>query len=268
MKSERIGNSKKMKALGITLALFFTVPLIHAQNLATETSEMSLLFVQNAQGITYDSASKLLTLEGVSPVVTFFAERPDRVAGHVLLPGFVEIWEEGADSFKKDPPNASLSIFDGKQIQSVVVELAEPRIKNNQLSYTVLRVLDGELPTTGGASSLFIDGFLKGGALGAAGGALIGAIAGDAGKGAAIGAGIGAVGGGIHKHKQEEAGAQAQAQAANDASKTRVINIQNPNGSVTPVSLHLVASGWQGPKGEIYPTLPTADQLQGTYGLK
>jgi hypothetical protein len=268
MKAERIGNSKKMKALGITLALLFTATLIHAQNLATETSEMSLLFVQNAQGISYDSASNRLTLEGVSPVVTFFADRPDRVAGHVLLSGFVDVWDEGADSFKEDPPNASLSIFDGKQIQSVIVELADPRIEKDQLSYTVLRVLDGELPETGGTSSLFIDGLLSGGMKGAAGGALIGAIAGDAGKGAAIGAGVGAVGGAVHKNRQEEASAQAQAQAADAASKTRVVNIPNANGSMTPVSLYLVPSGWQGPKGEIYPTLPTVDQLQGSYGMK
>jgi hypothetical protein len=248
----------------ILVTLFLTVAgLGYAQD--SEPAEMSLLFVQNAQGVTYDSASKTLTLKGISPVVTFFADRPDRVAGHVLLPGFIKIWDEGSESFKKDPPNASLSIFDGKQVQSVVVELADPRLEAGQLSYTVLQVLDGELPASGGASSLFIDGFLKGGALGAAGGALVGAIAGDTGKGAAIGAGLGAVGGGIHKHRQNE---EAQAQAANDASKTRVINIQNPNGSVTPVTLHLVATGWQGPKGEIYPTLPTADQLKGTYGLK
>ena len=231
-------------------------------------SEMSFLFVQSAQGVSYDSDSNQLTLEGVSPVVNFFTDRPYRVAGHLLMPGFVQLWDEGTDSFKNDPPNASLAIFDGKQIQSVIVELADPQFKNDQLTYTVVQVLDGNLPASGGASTLFIDGFLKGGAMGAAGGALIGAIAGDAGKGAAIGAGLGAVGGGIHSHKQNEAAAQAQAQSVNEASKTRVINIQNANGSFTPVSLRLVANGWQGPRGEIYPTLPTAEQLSGSYGMK
>jgi hypothetical protein len=259
---------KNMKRVRIIAMTFLITAIVGVQTAGAKASEMSMLFVQNAQGITYDKASNVLTLEGVSPVVTFFSDRPERVAGHVLLPGFIDIWGEGADSFKTDPPNTSLSIFDGKKVQSVIVELSDPRLEKDRLSYTVVRVLDGELPASGGASSLFIDGFLRGGALGAAGGALIGAVAGDAGKGAAIGAGIGAVGGGIHKHRQEEASERDSAAAEDAASKTRVINVQNPNGSITPVTLHLVASGWQGPRGEIYPTLPTAEQLKGTYGLK
>lgn len=52
------------------------------------------------------------------------------------------------------------------------------------------------------------------------------------------------------------------------AATTRVVNVSNANGSVTPVSLHLVSNGWQGPKGEIYPTLPTQAQLSPVYGVK
>jgi hypothetical protein len=259
---------KKMNVFRVTTMACFIATIICAQNPVLEPSEMSLLFVQNAQGVTYDSDTHLLTLKDVSPVVNFFSDRPYRVAGHVLVPAFIQVWNEGADSFAEDPPNASLSVFDGTTVHSSIVELADPQFKDGQLTYRVVQVLDGDLIASGGTCSLFIDGLLSGGVKGAAGGALIGAIAGDAGKGAAIGAGIGAVGGGIHKHRQNEEAAQVQAQAANDASKTRVINVQNANGSVTPVTLYLVDAGWRGPKGEIYPTLPTADQLKDTYGLK
>ena len=56
--------------------------------------------------------------------------------------------------------------------------------------------MEGELPATGGTSSLFIDDLFtesekKGAGRGAVTGAIFGAAAGDVGAGAAIGAGIG-----------------------------------------------------------------------------
>ena len=77
-------------------------------------------------------------------------------------------------------------------------------------------------------------------------------------EGAAIGAAVGLVGGAVAKHREEQAAAQ-------EAATTRVIDVPNDNGSYTPVRLHLVAGGWQGPKGEIYPSLPSIDQLQKLY---
>ncbi len=234
-----------------------------------QADTMTFLFVQNARGVSYDSAGGTLTLEGVSPAVIFFADRPYRVAGHVLLPAFLQLWHEGADSFDVDPPNATLSILASGHVDSVVVEIANPRLSKDRLTYEVVKVLEGDLPTSGGINTLFIDGLLgvgalRGGARGAAGGAIIGAIAGDAGKGAAIGAGIGILGGAIKKSEQQKAAAQAQAHAQ---ATTRVIYVPNANGSFTPVTLHLVSTGWQGPRGEVYPTLPTADQLKG-YGMR
>jgi hypothetical protein len=254
----------------IAVSLERAMPQAHA-------NDMTLLFVQSAKGISYDSVTKTLTLEPVSPVVIFFADRPYRIAGHILLPAFLQLWNEGADSFKKDPPNASLSILDAGQVKSAVIEIANPQLSNDRLTYQVVNVLEGDLSSSGGVSSLFIDGLLqpgglRGGARGAAGGAIIGAIAGDAGKGAAIGAGVGVVGGALRKGHDEKVAAQQQAaqqQAAAQAQlTTRVINVPNANGSFTPVTLHLVQNGWQGPRGEIYPTLPTVDQLQQAYGVK
>jgi hypothetical protein len=229
-------------------------------------ASVSLLFVQNATGISYDSVRNTLTLEGVNPVVTFFADRPYRIAGHVLIPGFLQLWDEGGDSFKEDPPNANLSILEGGQVKSAVVEIADPQFRNNRLTYKVVKILDGELPASGGVCSLFIDGLFDGrsGLKGAAGGALIGSISGNAGKGAAIGAAVGVIGGAVRRGQEQQAAEAAQAQAA----ATRMISVPNANGSFTPVTLHLTQTGWQGPKGEVYPTLPTVDQLQGAYGIK
>ena len=50
----------------------------------------------------------------------------------------------------------TLSILGGDKIEDVVVVLRDPQLKGSQLTYTV-KVLDGKLPASGGASSLFID---------------------------------------------------------------------------------------------------------------
>jgi hypothetical protein len=253
-----------------TEAIAVSVQKTKPDHSAIDGSAVTLLFVQNADGFSYDKRKKTITLEGVNPSVTFFSDRPYRIAGHILVPGFIQLWDEGGDSFKDDPPNANISILEDGQVKSAVVEIADPQFKNNQLTYKVVKVLDGDMPASGGTCSLFIDGLFDGGAgagafKGAAGGALIGAISGNAGRGAAIGAGVGLIGGGIREGQQREAAAQAQADMQ---ARSRVVYIPNPNGSSTPVTLLLVQNGWQGPRGEIYPTLPTAGQLQGTYGIR
>lgn len=98
----------------------------------------------------------------------------------------------GKDSFAADPPNANLSIVGGAGIRNSVVELKNPRYDGTNLSYEI-KVTDGDLPSSGGTTALFIDGRFSGGAMlsgarSAGLGALGGAIAGNAGAGAAIGA--------------------------------------------------------------------------------
>jgi len=121
---------------------------------AKETSEtVQLLFVQNALTGSYDG--KRLTLNNVGSTL-FFSDRPERVTGHVKNSEFISHWDKGADNFAKNPPNATLSIFGEKGVNSVVVELTNPKLENNKLSYQV-KVLQGELPATFQEASLFID---------------------------------------------------------------------------------------------------------------
>ncbi len=86
----------------------------------------------------------------------YFSDRPYRIAGHISLKKFVEQWGKGADSFKADPPNATLSIFNEKGNKNVVVELSIPQLKGNTLIYKI-RVLEGNIPKSFKPSSLFID---------------------------------------------------------------------------------------------------------------
>ena len=140
----------------LILFAFLTLPITFAH--AKEDQHMSgaeLMFVQNSKSVTFNKNK--MTLVDVSPSTTFFSDRPERLAGHVPTTHFLQIWAEGADSFKNDPPNANLSILGEKEgVTNIVVEISNPKLINNNLTYDI-KVLDGELPENGGISSLFID---------------------------------------------------------------------------------------------------------------
>ena len=118
---------------------------------------VQVLFVQNAKGVVFDKGT--LTLKGVSPMTIYFSDRPVRLAGHFNTKDeFVPLWDEGKDSFLKDPPNATVSMYEkGKdQLMDVVVKLSKPRLKGDDLTYDI-KVIEGKVPKKGGACSVFID---------------------------------------------------------------------------------------------------------------
>ena len=91
-------------------------------------------------------------------MTVFFSDRPQRIVGHVRNDLFLKKWAEGSNSFKSDPPNAVLSVFNDKTPPtSTVVVLNNPRLNGNNLTYDA-RTLKGDLPTTGIEGTLFIDG--------------------------------------------------------------------------------------------------------------
>lgn len=123
-------------------------------DLDSGTKEIEALYTQSAQGMTYED--EVLTLQGISPATIIFSDRPDRIAGHVTTQDFFDSWGEGDDNFAENPPNAVLSIFTEDEIVDVVVVLSDPTFDGEQMSYTI-EILEGELPASGGPSSLFID---------------------------------------------------------------------------------------------------------------
>jgi len=152
----------QLAALALTA---FAIPLAAAPALAAdppakkaeEPAKMAdFLFVQSAKGMTYDKATNRLTLTGVSPATIFFSDRPERIAGNMRTADFVPFWSKGKDSFLKDPPNADISIVEGKEMRQVVAVLQNPELKGDSLSYTV-KVLQGDMPAKGADVSVFID---------------------------------------------------------------------------------------------------------------
>src|SRR5271155_3402847 len=161
------------------------------------------LAVINSRGATLQG--NVLTMTGVGSNSIVFADRPFRAAGHVLTKHFLKEWDEGSDSFAKDPPNATISVLsaEGDSVEDAVVVLKSPKLEGDKLTFEVT-VLEGGLSKATGPASLFIDwfaargyggrGFVAGGYGGGWHGAWYGHPGGVAVGAAAVGLGAAAVG--------------------------------------------------------------------------
>src|SRR5215468_5314827 len=94
-----------------------------------------IMFVQTASGMSYKDGK--LTL--MSPATAFFSDRPARVAGLMPCSNFIKAWSEGGeDSFKTNPPNAALVVFDTSgEPEKMAVTLQNPRFEGQNLIYDV-----------------------------------------------------------------------------------------------------------------------------------
>lgn len=118
------------------------------------SGKMDVLYVQNAQSVTLEKGK--LVLHGVNQATICFTDRPARLAGHLPTSSFIPLWSEGKNSFLKDPPNATLSIFSGDNVSDLVVEISNPILSGDNLTYNA-RVLEGAASVKGGECTLFID---------------------------------------------------------------------------------------------------------------
>src|SRR5436190_22794412 len=129
-------------------------PLITWTAGGKQSNKVDVLFVQNAKNVTFSEGK--LVLQGVNPLTVCFTDRPARMAGHMQTSTFVPLWRQGKDSFLKDNPNATLSVFSGDNVSDLVVELSNPQLSGNDLTYDA-RLLEGTMPANAGACALFID---------------------------------------------------------------------------------------------------------------
>jgi hypothetical protein len=145
--------------IGVPLALYPVAKLATAQPKA----QPSLLFVQMAQKIDYkesDADSGVMTLYDVPSQTMFFSDRPNRIVGNVPTSAFVSKWttERGPNGFASNPPNAAVTVFQADGAKTAIVELRNPRLDGNKLSYDV-KVLQGISSTQPAEGVLFIDNF-------------------------------------------------------------------------------------------------------------
>ena len=140
--------------LGIfTVMLMLVSGLVFAEHVIDDSKNTGYLFV--ISGTSGSLKGDTLTLNGV-PNVIYFSDRPNRIAGHLSLLEFIEMWDKGVDSFKADPPNATLSVLTKDGAKNVVVELMSVEQKRGSVVFKVV-VPDGRLPVSFEASSLYMD---------------------------------------------------------------------------------------------------------------
>jgi len=123
---------------------------------ATKPQVVPSLIVFNSKGATLQAGKLVLT--GIAPNSIVFADRPVRSAGHELTSRIVEDWGSGSDNFAKDPPNATISVFqkDGSGLRDAVIVLKSPKIEGENLAFDV-DVLEGDIKGADGPASVFID---------------------------------------------------------------------------------------------------------------
>jgi hypothetical protein len=143
-------------ALSALAASLFPLKAALGQSPSGTSDQADFLFVQTAKSMSFDPATKKLTLVGVSSVTLFFSDRPKRTAGNMTTAAFIPFWGRGKDSFLSDPPNADLSLLEGNTLQQVVVVLKDPVLEGDNLTYSI-SIVDGTMPATGSNVSVFID---------------------------------------------------------------------------------------------------------------
>jgi len=113
------------------------------------------MFVINFDSGSYKDGKLRLNGNGTSNVI-YFTDRPDRDSGHMGVKKFKSIWTKGINSFKSDPPNATLSVIvEGKDSNSIMV-LSHPEIDHNSIEFDVKKI-EGVPPASFNTGGLFID---------------------------------------------------------------------------------------------------------------
>ena len=133
------------------------VPLEKAIGQAYSNRPVPSLAVLNAAGAKLENGKLVLT--GVSANTIVFADRPTRAAGHETTRQFLMQWDEGKDSFAKDPPNATVSVLGANpgEVSDAVVVLKAPKLDGTTLSFDVSMLEGGAI--SGGPVAVFIDAF-------------------------------------------------------------------------------------------------------------
>jgi hypothetical protein len=123
-----------------------------------ELEQEEPMFVQVAGGMSASATE--LTLTDLAPSTLFFSDRPQRIVGHLHAQQFVDLWGKGDNSFAEDPPNAVLSFVTAgdERPEDAVIVIKDPRLDGSEITYKI-DILEGELPSSAGPVTLFIDPF-------------------------------------------------------------------------------------------------------------
>jgi len=127
------------------------------------------MFVQIAEDLKVDPAASTIRLRNVGQQTIYFSDRPVRMAGHIKMSEYLWQWTPaaGKNNFSSDPPNATLSVYEPGQTDNkvAILTISNPKVDGTDLVYNY-KIVEGKIPTNGGATSLFIDMIGVGGGVG------------------------------------------------------------------------------------------------------
>lgn len=164
-------SSKNAGRAFLLVAVMLSVAACATSSTTSSTSSESpqYMFVQIAEDVKVDTAANTFRLVKVNQQTMYFSDRPERIAGHLIMADYLKEWtaQAGKDNFKADPPNAALSVYEpGKPNNTlVVVKITNPVVEGADLIYSY-KILKGTMPDKGGPTSLFIDWIGVGGGVG------------------------------------------------------------------------------------------------------
>ncbi len=160
---------RNLIAVGALAVAGLGLPIAFARKASADEPKPMLMFVQIAEDLKLDKAVQTLRLVKVAQQTLYFADRPERIAGHIKMADYLTEWttKAGKDNFGGDPPNATLSVYEPGQPNDTVavVVISNPKVDGSDLVYSY-KLIGGALPAAGGATSLFIDWIGVGGGVG------------------------------------------------------------------------------------------------------
>ena len=152
--------SYQTAVLAVSAVIAFGFQLASTGQGYAQDGEPTYLFVQVAKDLKVDPDAKTLRLVNVGQQTVFFSDRPFRDAGHTDTADYLTEWtsKAGSDNFGDDPPNAVVSVINPGQADSTfaIVEISDPKIDGADLVYAY-KLLDGQVPTEGGSTTLVND---------------------------------------------------------------------------------------------------------------
>jgi len=155
--------------IAVLVALLVTMPTIVFAQTTTTSEAPQYMFVQISEDLKVDPTAQTLRLVKVSQQTLYFTDRPQRIAGHIKMADYLKEWtaKAGKDNFSADPPNATISVYEPGQNQNTiaVVKITNPVVDGSDLIYNY-NIIEGAMPASGGATSLFIDWIGPGGGVG------------------------------------------------------------------------------------------------------
>ena len=125
---------KLMKSLMmLSVGLLLMLNHAHAQVTDAQDKKVQWLFLVHGDNAKIQKVDgKLQLVVSKTDMVTAFGDRPVRQVHKMTMTDLNKLWSEGADSFKKDPPNTGITFND----ESGVIVLTDMTIDGDQAIFT------------------------------------------------------------------------------------------------------------------------------------